>query len=76
MLNGTQTANVLPLSFTPRSLLSAPPTILVVEDEAFVREVACDILAREGYQVLRTRDATEARAAFRIQQGNVQLLLS
>lgn len=75
MLNETQNANA-PLHLAPRSLSPAPPTILVVEDEAFVREVACDILEGEGYQVLRARDATEARAAFHIQQGNVQLLLS
>jgi CheY-like chemotaxis protein len=51
-------------------------TILVVEDEAFVREAACDILEGEGYRVLRARNATEAVAAFHRQQGSVQLLLS
>jgi two-component system, cell cycle sensor histidine kinase and response regulator CckA len=51
-------------------------TILVVEDEAFVREATCDILEGEGYRVLRAHDAAEARAAFHHQQGNVQLLLS
>ncbi|HLW87334.1 MAG TPA: response regulator [Terriglobales bacterium] len=50
-------------------------TILVVEDEAFVREATCDILEGEGYLVLRARDAMEARAAFRRQHGSVQLLL-
>ncbi|MGH9500938.1 MAG: response regulator [Terriglobales bacterium] len=51
-------------------------TILVVEDEAFVRDAACDILEGSGYQVLRAGNATEARAALRRQQGGVQLLLS
>lgn len=51
-------------------------TILVVEDEAFVREAACDILEGGGYQVLRAGDAAEALAAFRRQQDSVQLLLS
>jgi two-component system cell cycle sensor histidine kinase/response regulator CckA len=55
---------------------AAQNTILVVEDEAFVREAACDILEREGYRVLRARNAAEAQAAFRRQQGSVQLLLS
>jgi two-component system, cell cycle sensor histidine kinase and response regulator CckA len=57
-------------------LCSARGTILVVEDEAFVRDAACDILEAGGYQVLRARNAVEARAAFRHQQGSVQLLLS
>lgn len=55
---------------------AAQNTILVVEDEAFVREAACDILESEGYRVLRARNAAEAQAAFRRQQGSVQLLLS
>src|ERR1700691_1549886 len=55
---------------------AAQNTILVVEDEAFVREAACDILEGEGYRVLRAHDAAEAQAAFRRQKGAVQLLLS
>lgn len=55
---------------------SSRDTILVVEDEAFVRNAACDILESDGYQVLRACNATEARAALRQQQGGVQLLLS
>jgi two-component system cell cycle sensor histidine kinase/response regulator CckA len=58
------------------SLSIARNTILVVEDEAFVREAACDILEGEGYRVLRASNATEAQAAFRRQRGSVQLLLS
>jgi two-component system cell cycle sensor histidine kinase/response regulator CckA len=57
--------------------LSAPRnTILVVEDEAFVRDAACDILEREGYRVLRAANAMEAQAAFYSQPRNIQLLLS
>lgn len=38
--------------------------VLVVEDEAFVREVTCSVLARETYSVLWARDADEARRIF------------
>jgi two-component system cell cycle sensor histidine kinase/response regulator CckA len=79
------------LNTTPNVVIEIPPivgihiqddsritqdTILVVEDEAFVREAACDILEGEGYRVLRARDAAEAHAAFQQQPGRVQLLLS
>lgn len=57
-------------------LVAAQPTILLVEDEAFVRDAACDILESEGYRVLRARTAAEAQAAFRRHLGSVQLLLS
>jgi CheY-like chemotaxis protein len=60
---------------TANDIPPAQTTILVVEDEAFVREPACDILEGEGYRVLRAHDAAEAHAAFQRQQGTVQLLL-
>ena len=56
--------------------LSVDDTILVVEDEAFVREATCDILEGEGYRVLRACNAAEAQAALRRHPGSVQLLLS
>jgi two-component system, cell cycle sensor histidine kinase and response regulator CckA len=52
------------------------PTILLVEDEAFVREVAYEILGSAGYCVLPVRNAAEAVTAFRSFPGEVQLLLT
>lgn len=37
-------------------------TVLVVEDETFVRMIAADALAESGFQVLEAPDATEALA--------------
>ncbi|MGH9550087.1 MAG: response regulator [Terriglobales bacterium] len=58
--------------------VSNPPirTILVVEDEAFVREVACEILRVAGYRVLSARNAAEAVPAFLAHGEEVQLLLT
>jgi two-component system cell cycle sensor histidine kinase/response regulator CckA len=79
-LNATQVI-ASEIQLTPRldaydDLSAIRKTILVVEDEAFVREAACDVLEGEGYRVLRARDAAEAQLAFHRQQGSVQLLLS
>jgi CheY-like chemotaxis protein len=80
VLNATQTAvtEIRPIVHIsiPEDGCITQETILVVEDEAFVREAACDILEGEGYRVLRARNATEALATFQQQRGSVQLLLS
>jgi CheY-like chemotaxis protein len=39
-------------------------TILLVEDESFLREVTCEILESAGYRVLKARTAAEAISAF------------
>ena len=46
------------------SVLHGAGTILVVEDEAFVREVLGEILRSAGYRVLVARNAAEARIMF------------
>ncbi len=51
-------------------------TILVVEDEDFVREVTCEVLLSAGYLVLRARTAAEALRLFNRDGGKLQLLLT
>jgi DNA-binding response OmpR family regulator len=51
-------------------------TILLVEDELFVREVTCEVLRSAGYQVLAARDGAEAERIYESRRGNVDLLLS
>jgi two-component system cell cycle sensor histidine kinase/response regulator CckA len=52
------------------------PTILLVEDEAFVRNVAYEVLCSAGYRVLSARNAADAVRAFRDHTGEVQLLIA
>ncbi len=56
--------------------LGGAETILFVEDEAFVREVAGEVLRSAGYQVLTAKDAAAAARAYDLRCGDVDLLLS
>jgi two-component system, cell cycle sensor histidine kinase and response regulator CckA len=51
-------------------------TILFVEDESFVREVAGEILQSAGYRVLTAKNAVEAVRAYDAHCGAVDLLLA
>jgi two-component system, cell cycle sensor histidine kinase and response regulator CckA len=51
-------------------------TILLVEDETFLREITCEILESAGYRVLKTRSAAEATSAFSQYKSIVRLLLT
>ncbi len=51
-------------------------TILLVEDEAFVREVTSEVLRSAGYQVLAAGSAVEAESLFDACRGDLQLLLT
>jgi len=51
-------------------------TILLVEDEDFVREVTSQVLRGAGYVVLRARNADEAVAAFHTHAERIGLLLT
>lgn len=51
-------------------------TILLVEDEAFVRDVVDEILSCAGYRVLKARSADEALRIFHSYQGKIELLIT
>ncbi len=61
---------------TDNDLLRGRGTILLVEDETFLREVTCEILESAGYRVLKTRNAAEAATAFCQYKAIVKLLLT
>lgn len=50
-------------------------TILVIEDERFVRDVTCEILRDAGYRVLQAECAVAARRVFLGHGKRIQLLL-
>ena len=51
-------------------------TILLVEDEARLREVICEILESAGYRVLTARNALEATSMFNEYKTIVRLLVT
>ncbi len=58
------------------SVGSSNPNHSLVEDQAFVRDVACEILGGAGYRVLPARNAAEAMQTFRGHPQKVELLLT
>ncbi|BAQ47628.1 MULTISPECIES: CHASE3 domain-containing protein [Methylobacterium] len=60
----------------PVDLPRGSGTVLVVEDEAAVREIACAILADLGYRVLEAADGEEALRVFGANAASVDLLLT
>ena len=54
---------------------SSQKTVLVVEDEAFVRESTCEILQNAGYRVLQASNAADARSVFLSAGTQIDLLL-
>ncbi|ABY30288.1 ATP-binding protein [Methylorubrum extorquens] len=61
---------------SPVELPRGSATVLVVEDEAAVREIACAILADLGYRVLEAADGEEALRVFGANTAAIDLLLT
>jgi CheY-like chemotaxis protein len=57
-------------------MLRGAETILFVEDEAFVRDVTCEVLRSAGYRVLSAKNAAEALVSYDVRRGEVELLLT
>lgn len=51
-------------------------TVLVVEDETYVRELVADVLGRQGYQVMQASDGIEALERVTLAKGRVDLIVS
>jgi CheY-like chemotaxis protein len=60
----------------PAEITRGHETILVVEDENDVRELACEFLTMTGYSVLRARNGVEAIDLLRRRPGKIDLVLS
>jgi len=60
----------------PRSTVAATETILLLEDDAAVRELLKEILAEEGYHVLEAAQPAEALRMARAHRGRIHLLLT
>jgi signal transduction histidine kinase len=51
-------------------------TVLVVEDEEIVRELVCDVLAEQGYNVICAADGVEALTVAENFDGTIHLLVT
>jgi CheY-like chemotaxis protein len=63
-------------SVHPAAAAGGTETILLVEDEEGVRELARDILRASGYTVLEARNGAEALLLFERHQGPLDMLLT
>jgi signal transduction histidine kinase/CheY-like chemotaxis protein len=60
----------------PSAVPGGCETILVVEDEAGVRELACEFLKVSGYTVLQAKDGQEALEVAERHSGTIHLVLT
>jgi signal transduction histidine kinase len=60
----------------PSAIQGGTETVLVVEDEAGVRELACKFLSGKGYNILEAEGGPEALEVARRHPGTIHLLLS
>jgi two-component system, cell cycle sensor histidine kinase and response regulator CckA len=61
---------------TSEAEASRSETILLIEDEAFVREVTCEVLQASGYHVLAAKNATEGVCLHDRHREKIDLLIT
>jgi len=61
---------------TARTARGGQETILVVEDEAAVRELVCNLLSGYGYQILEAESGPQALQVWQECRGRIDLLLT
>jgi CheY-like chemotaxis protein len=59
-----------------KQMVQNPGTILVVENGEMLRPLICDILRKEGYNVLEAQNGDEALLAWQQYQGPIDLVLT
>jgi CheY-like chemotaxis protein len=72
----TKTAPHPPAALPAAKLPRGTGTILVVEDEAPVRGLVCQLLKRLGYTVIPAANGAEALELWRQQKGKISLVLT
>jgi PAS domain S-box-containing protein len=70
-----QKERVIQTATSPESTL-ASETILIVEDDAAVRQLICAILENGGYEVLVASDGNEALSIFERNEGRIGMILT
>ncbi len=66
----------LELEESPRPLRRGSETVLLVEDEASLREMLREVLEASGYSALVARDGTEARQLAEAHSGPIQIMVT
>ena len=71
-----QARKTMPASAPPEEQYGGSETVLVVEDEQSVRDLAVKSLRRQGYRVLAAANGEEALARAAADEGTIHVLLS
>ena len=72
-MEGTRPKTVVPTHVTSRPRME---TVLIVEDEEIVRELVCQVLSEQGYDVLCAANGAEALQMSDDHPGKVSLLIT